>query len=57
MTDHDHDPEQEGAAGEAGAGSGLRGHLSESAGALADVFRTADLRRLGFAYLTSLIAL
>lgn len=37
--------------------SGLRTRLSESLGALADVFRTADLRRLGFAYLTSLVAL
>jgi MFS family permease len=38
-------------------GSALRARLSESLGALADVFRTADLRRLGFAYLTSMVAL
>ena len=37
--------------------SGLRARLRESFGALADVYRTADLRRLGFAYLTSLVAL
>ena len=35
----------------------LRSRLSESWGALADVYRTPDLRRLGFAYLTSLVAL
>ena len=38
-------------------GSAARGRLSESLGALADVFRTGDLRRLGFAYLTSMVAL
>lgn len=37
--------------------SGLRARLSESLGALAGVFRTPDLRRLGFAYLTSMVAL
>ncbi len=41
----------------ASVGSALRGRLSESLGALADVFRTGDLRRLGFAYLTSMVAL
>ena len=35
----------------------LRAHLADSVGALADVFRTPDLRRLGFAYFTSLVAL
>jgi MFS family permease len=38
-------------------GSGLGARLSQSLGALADVFRTGDLRRLGLAYLTSLLAL
>ncbi len=36
---------------------GWRTRLADSLGALADVYRTADLRRLGFAYLTSLVAL
>ena len=36
---------------------GLRQRLSESLEALAGVFRTPDLRRLGLAYMTSLVAL
>lgn len=35
----------------------MRTRLTESLAALADVFRTTDLRRLGFAYLTSVVAL
>ena len=40
-----------------GLGDSLRARLADSLGALTDVYRTADLRRLGFAYLTSLVAL